>query len=62
MGYGSLVMSKGKLSSWRFATAIGQRAQALVVPPASPVAAANRGQIATFAQKNRLASISAPTM
>ena len=40
-----------------FSAVISQRAQALVVPSASPVAAANRGQIATFAQKNRLPSM-----
>jgi putative tryptophan/tyrosine transport system substrate-binding protein len=40
-----------------FSAVISQRAQALVVPPASPVAAANRGQIATFAQKSRLPSM-----
>jgi putative ABC transport system substrate-binding protein len=40
-----------------FSAVISRRAQALVVPPASPVAAANRGQIATFAQKNRLPSM-----
>ena len=32
------------------------RAQALVLPP-NPVAFANRGQIATFAQRNRLPSM-----
>ena len=33
------------------------RAQALVVPPADPVTFSNRGQIASFAEKNRLPSM-----
>ena len=40
-----------------FSAVTNQRAQALVMPAANPVGFANRGQIASFAQKNRLPSM-----
>jgi len=40
-----------------FSAVTNQRAQALVLPAANPVGFANRGQIASFAQRNRLPSI-----
>jgi putative tryptophan/tyrosine transport system substrate-binding protein len=40
-----------------FSAITKERAQALVVPPANPVGFANQGQIASFAQKNRLPSM-----
>jgi putative tryptophan/tyrosine transport system substrate-binding protein len=40
-----------------FSAVTKERAQALVMPAANPVAFANRNQIASFAQKNRLPSI-----
>jgi len=40
-----------------FSAITKDRAQALVLPTGNPVAFANRGQIASFAQKNRLPSI-----
>jgi putative ABC transport system substrate-binding protein len=40
-----------------FSAVTKDRAQALIMPAANPVGFANRGQIASFAQKNRLPSI-----
>jgi putative tryptophan/tyrosine transport system substrate-binding protein len=40
-----------------FSAVTKERAQALIMPAANPLGFANRGQIATFAQKNRLPSI-----
>src|SRR5712692_2544162 len=40
-----------------FSAVTKERAQALIVPAGNPVGFANRGQIASFAQKNRLPSI-----
>ena len=40
-----------------FSAITKERAQALILPAANPVAFANRGQIASFAQKNRLPSM-----
>jgi putative ABC transport system substrate-binding protein len=40
-----------------FSAVTKQRAQALVLPGANPVGFINRGKIATFAQRNRLASM-----
>ena len=40
-----------------FSAVTSQRAQALVVPSGNPVGVTNRGQIASFAQKNRLPSM-----
>jgi putative ABC transport system substrate-binding protein len=40
-----------------FSAVTSQRAQALVLPAGNPVAFANRGQIVSFAQRNRLPSI-----
>jgi ABC-type uncharacterized transport system substrate-binding protein len=40
-----------------FSAITSQRAQALVVPAGNPVAIANQGQIASFAQRNRLPSM-----
>jgi ABC transporter substrate binding protein len=40
-----------------FSAVTKERAQALIVPPQNTVGFANRGQIATFAQKNRLPSM-----
>ena len=40
-----------------FSAVMSQRAQALVVPPGNLVAVTNRGQIGSFAQRNRLPSM-----
>jgi putative ABC transport system substrate-binding protein len=40
-----------------FSAVTTERAQALIMPAANPVGFANRGQIASFAQKNRLPSM-----
>ena len=40
-----------------FSAIMKDRAQALIMPAANPLAFANRGQIASFAQKNRLPSM-----
>ena len=40
-----------------FSAVTKERAQALIMPAANPVGFANRGQIASFAQKNRLPSM-----
>ena len=40
-----------------FSAVTKERAQALIVPPANPVAFGNRDQIASFVQKNKLPSI-----
>jgi putative tryptophan/tyrosine transport system substrate-binding protein len=40
-----------------FSAVTSQRAQALLFPPVNPVTVSNRGQIARFAQKNRLPSM-----
>jgi putative ABC transport system substrate-binding protein len=40
-----------------FSAITKERAQALIVPPLNPVAFTNRGQIASFAQSNRLPSM-----
>ena len=40
-----------------FSAVTNQRAQALILPAGNPVGFANRGQIASFAQKNRLPSM-----
>jgi len=40
-----------------FSAVTKERAQALIVPPQNTVGFANRGQVATFAQKNRLPSM-----
>ena len=40
-----------------FSAIIKERAQALIMPAANPVVFSNRGQIASFAQKNRLPAI-----
>jgi putative ABC transport system substrate-binding protein len=40
-----------------FSAVTKERAQAFIMPPGNPVAFANRGQIASFAQKNRLPSM-----
>jgi hypothetical protein len=40
-----------------FSAVTKERAQALIMPVANPVGFAKRGQIASFAQKNRLPSM-----
>ena len=40
-----------------FLAMTSQRAQALLFPPGNPVSIANRGQIVSFTQKNRLPSM-----
>ena len=40
-----------------FSVVTKERAQALIVPPANPVAFGNRDQIASFVQKNKLPSM-----
>jgi putative ABC transport system substrate-binding protein len=53
----SIEVSRAEDLDRAFSAVTNQRAQALVVSAANPVGVANRGQIASFAQKNRLPSI-----
>jgi putative tryptophan/tyrosine transport system substrate-binding protein len=53
----SIEVSRAEDLDRAFSAITNQRAQALVLPAGNPVAFANRGQIASFAQRNRLPSI-----
>jgi putative tryptophan/tyrosine transport system substrate-binding protein len=53
----SIEVSRAEDLDRAFSAVTSQRAQALVLPAGNPVAFANRGQIASFAQRNRLPSI-----
>jgi putative ABC transport system substrate-binding protein len=53
----SIEVSRAEDLDRAFSAVTNQRAQALVLPAGNPVAFANRGQIASFAQRNRLPSM-----
>jgi putative ABC transport system substrate-binding protein len=53
----SVEMSRAEDLDRAFSAVTNQRAQALVLPAGNPVGLAKRGQIASFAQRNRLPSI-----
>jgi putative ABC transport system substrate-binding protein len=53
----SIEVSRAEDLERAFSVLTNQRAQAVVLPAGNPVAFANRSQIASFAQKNRLPSI-----
>ena len=53
----SVEVSRAEDLDRAFSAVTNQRAQALVLPAVNPVAFANRGQIASFAQRNRLLSM-----
>jgi putative ABC transport system substrate-binding protein len=53
----SVEVSRAEDFDRAFSAVTNQRAQALVLPAGNPVAFSNRGQIVSFAQKNRLPSV-----
>jgi putative ABC transport system substrate-binding protein len=53
----SVEVSRAEDLDRAFSAVTKERAQALIVPPLNPVGFANRGQIASFAQRNRLPSM-----
>jgi putative tryptophan/tyrosine transport system substrate-binding protein len=53
----SVEVSRAEDFDRAFSAVTNQRAQALVLPAGNPVAFSNRGQITSFAQKNRLPSV-----
>jgi putative ABC transport system substrate-binding protein len=55
----SVEVSRAEDLDRAFSAVTNQRAQALVLPAGNPVGFVNRGQIASFAQRNRLPSMSA---